>query len=56
MHIDGDEGEERKEEFGFFKGGVEKVVRIWSCRQRVQSASHQSVLGDSRCASALESA
>ena len=32
------------------------AVHIQNCPQRVQSASHQSVLGDSLCASALETA
>ena len=47
MHIDGKEGGERRMDFGFCKGGEEMAVHIQSHPQRVQPASHQSVLGDS---------
>lgn len=54
IHIDGEERGERRKVFSFCKVGEEMAVHIQSCRQRVQSAGHQSVLGDARCESALE--
>ena len=50
---------DRKEKQGLSAWGVnfegeEMAVHIQSCRQQLQSASHQSILGNSRRPSALE--
>ena len=56
MHINEKREGERRKLYGFCKGGEEMEVHIQSYSQRVKSASHQSLLGDSQSAAALGNA